>query len=169
MLYQKSVFAWAFLAISLSPVLAQEAQVVKLPECRTYSLNANYFCDPNGHFNELHPNSESVWYSYKMLNGERVDSLKIYDAQGQLKAYGIYENNRLKDEQLYLIDEALDIVVQLDYDCPGWFFHDDWARRSGKHEHLDGKNYVWLAGQRYRMPKAIKELPEYYVSYFIEF
>lgn len=137
---------------------AQETHTLKLSSCRAFIFPAGHF-DKDGLYREMHnDDSTLVGYEYQVVDGERQGPVKIFNAEGRLVAEGLFEEDRLKDGQLWVYQEGQKIAIQLDYDCPGWIFHDNWIRKSGPTEWQDGRSFLWLAGQRYRLPTEVKSL-----------
>lgn len=147
------------LGLGLCINLVTSAQIVRcLPETRLFAFpNENF--DADGTYVELHPeNEKQVRFSYSIVDGKRHGPMVVYDSSGNKVAQAEFENNRLKNGSLLVYAGDKKIKLILKKDNPGWLFSKNWDCKSGTHEEDNGLVYIWLAGNRYRLPNDVRAL-----------
>lgn len=148
----------AFLINGLCLAQDQDVHTVKLSACTSFIYPQTKF-EKDGLYREMRKDDPSkIWFEYRFAEGQRQGPIYIYDSDGSVIAEGLFENNRLKHEALLIYEGGEKIELRLDYDCPGWFFQDNWIRQSGLDQHHQYGLFLWIAGQRYRLPNQVKSL-----------
>lgn len=151
----------SILVILVIPVSKHAQDVVhnvKLPASKLFVF-PNSCLSEDGRYRESYGEGSSlVSFQYRLEDGERTGSLKVFDEEGSLVATGEFRNNRLEDGELRVKEGDSTVTLHLDYAAPTWFFRRHWLARSGKPETDGEDHFVWLAGQRYKLPDDVVRL-----------
>ncbi len=147
--------------LCMAPMATQaqlDTNAVVLPQCKTFNYPHCYITD-DCVYHEFYPEDSLVSrFEYTVTDSKRIGPLKIYNKEGKLVAQGSFRKNQLKDGILTIYEGEDAQNIELIYDAPGWFLASHWTRRSGTQECEGENHFVWLAGQRYRLPAGVAEL-----------
>ncbi len=151
----KSIFMLLLLATFSTLMQGQdlpvEARTVYLPSCTSFQFPQETL--ENDALYIEHFKSDSILQKavYNIIDGERVGQFELYSDAETPIAKGIFEKGKLQEINLW--KENKWVLQKLKYDAPFWFFNRNVLRATGKTEQDGKKNFIWLAGQRYKILK----------------